>query len=266
MRAKTFLLAGFFVWVSTPLLFASLVGALDEISNQIDAGSSSGNPAPPAVNPPAAVPYPGTPLNSTTDPVTGNTSATYKNPDGSYTVRETDASGRVISQKSFGGPNVNKPIPGLNASESSMIQIAPDGSVNAGKLSEGSARDTVTGTTVAVQGNADGTRTVTTTDANGKVLSKENRGKEPNGGSAYDASTGKTTTSTANGDGTRTVTTTDKNGNVISQERRGKQPAGASSYDPATGITTSSVRQADGSRLVTQTDASGKVLSQEVRR
>jgi hypothetical protein len=117
-------------------------------------------------------------------------------------------------------------------------------------------------TTTSVR-NPDGTRTVTKTDKNGKVLSKKVVGKEPTSASATDTKTGITTTSVRNPDGTRTVTRTDKNGKVLSKKVVRKEPTSASATDTKTGITTTSVRNPDGTRTVTSTDKDGNILSRE---
>lgn len=275
IRALRLFLFGLFF--SAPV-FAGLVDALNEISNEIE---SSGNPpSAPNNNPPvaprtgpAAIPpsvpvpdYKGLPALSSNTNLEGNQTATYKNPDGSYTVVERDAGGEILSEKSFGQP-AGDGTPILSASQgSTFVNIAADGSVKVENLASGSVTDVQTGTTVSVQANTDGTREVTTIDGNGQAISTENRGKEPVGGSSYDPATGKTVNSEAQEDGSRLVTTRDQAGNVLSQETRGQnEPVGASSYDPATGNTISSVRQADGSRVVTTTDRDGRVISQETR-
>ena len=78
--------------------------------------------------------------------------------------------------------------------------------------------DKKTGISTTSVKNPDGTRTVTRTDKDGNVLSKETVGKAPVSASATDTKTGITTTSVKNPDGTRTVTKTDKNGNILSRE------------------------------------------------
>ncbi|GBE42946.1 hypothetical protein BMS3Bbin10_01017 [bacterium BMS3Bbin10] len=127
-----------------------------------------------------------------------------------------------------------------------------------------SSTDNKTGVTTKSVKNPDGTRTVTKTDKDGNVLSKETVGKSPASASATDTKTGITTKSVRNPDGTRTVTRTDKDGNVLSKETVGKSPDSASSTDTKTGITTKSVKNPDGTRTVTKTDKNGEVISRVI--
>ena len=129
--------------------------------------------------------------------------------------------------------------------------------------SSASANDKKSETTMTSVRNPDGTRTVTKTDKNGKVLSKKIVGKSPASASSTDTTTGVTTKSVRNPDGTRTVTKTDKNGNILSKKVVGKEPTSASATDSKTGITTKSIRNHDGTRTVTKTDRHGNVLSRE---
>jgi hypothetical protein len=76
-----------------------------------------------------------------------------------------------------------------------------------------------TGVTTKSEQNPDGTRTVTKTDKDGKLISKETVGKEPASASSTDPETGVTTKSVRNPDGTRTVTKTDAQGNILSREK-----------------------------------------------
>ena len=106
----------FGVFFSVPV-FAGLVDALNEISSEIE---SSGNSSPasnnhPPVAPrtgPAAIPpvapvpdYKGLSALSSSTNLEGNQTATYKNPDGSYTVVERNAGGGNFSEKSFCQPS-----------------------------------------------------------------------------------------------------------------------------------------------------------------
>jgi len=126
-----------------------------------------------------------------------------------------------------------------------------------------SSTDTNTETITTSVKNADGTRTVTKTDKNGKVLSEETVGKSPAFASSTDRKTGVTTKSVRNPDGTRTITKTDKDGIVLSKETVGKAAASASSTDLKTNVTIKSVANPDGSRTVTTTGKDGIVLSRE---
>lgn len=84
-------------------------------------------------------------------------------------------------------------------------------------LPSASSYDPETGVTVTSQGNADGSRTVTTTAADGTVTSVENKpapGESHPSVSATEPSTGQTTTITEDNIGTRT-TVTDRDGNVV---------------------------------------------------
>ena len=123
--------------------------------------------------------------------------------------------------------------------------------------------DANAGTTTTSVKNSDGSRTVTKTDKDGNVLSKETVGKSPATASSTDKKTGITTKSVRNPDGTRTVTKTDMDGNLLSREKVGKSPDSASSTEMNTGKTITSVANPDGSRTVTKTDKDGNVLSRE---
>ncbi len=266
---KKTLFAALLISSNAAVLHAGLVDALNEISNEIDA--SGGNASPPAESS-AQAPVQSSatnglsPLSTNTDP-SGKSTSTYKNPDGSYTVIEKDAKGNVLSEKKFGDASEGALPPVAEPGESTIIDIGHDGSIKQQILASGTATDTVTGETTKVESNQDGTRTVTQSDKDGKVLSTETRGKEASGGSSYDPVTGQKITSEIRDDGSHLVTTTDKDGKVVSQEVTGKgQPVGGSAYDPDTGITTTSYRQPDGSRLVTKTDSTGAVISRETKR
>ena len=88
-----------------------------------------------------------------------------------------------------------------------------------------SSRDPRTGVTTTSCGNPDGSRTVTRTDRNGKVIdSKHIPKKRLPSASSRDSRTGVTTTSRGNADGSRTVTRTDRNGRVIDVRRRPRNP------------------------------------------
>jgi len=134
------------------------------------------------------------------------------------------------------------------------------------KSPSASSTEKQTGVTTTSKSNPDGTHTITKTDKDGNLLSKEKVGPQPASASSTDTSTGVTTTSVRNPDGSRTVTKTDKDGNLLSKEKVGPQPASASSTDTSTGITTTSVRNPDGSRTVTKTDKDGNVISREKAR
>ncbi len=82
-----------------------------------------------------------------------------------------------------------------------------------------SATNKKTGITTKSVQNPDGTRTVTKTDKDGNILSRERTAKSQASASSTIPETGQITTSVANRDGSRTVTTTDKSGNILSRER-----------------------------------------------
>lgn len=131
-----------------------------------------------------------------------------------------------------------------------------------GKQSSVSSSDAESGVTTTSVRNADGSRTVTVTDASGKVLDTHVvPARAPASASATDPATGITTKSVRNDDGSRTVTRTDADGSVLSSHVvPATAPDEASATDQA-GTTTRSVRNPDGSRTVTVTDSSGKALS-----
>jgi hypothetical protein len=85
--------------------------------------------------------------------------------------------------------------------------------------SSASSTDRKTGITTTSLKNPDGTRTVTKTDKNGKLISRVIVDKSPDSASSTDLRTKVTIKSVANPDGSRTVTTTDKNGTVLSRKR-----------------------------------------------
>ncbi len=91
------------------------------------------------------------PVNITPDP-TGNTSAIYRNADGTHTMVKRNSSGKTIHEQTFGG-----------------MQMQNTGVIKgAGILTELKA-----GESLKAEGNADGTRTVTKTDSSGKIISQE---------------------------------------------------------------------------------------------
>ena len=95
-----------------------------------------------------------------------------------------------------------------------VLTIAQSGSA-AEDQPMGSGYDPATGETITVTKNADGTREVVKTDANGKELSRETRGNEPVskakpntdpiGGSSVNPENEIKTEVILNGDGTRTI-------------------------------------------------------------
>jgi len=82
-----------------------------------------------------------------------------------------------------------------------------------------SSTDLNTGEITTSVKNPDGSRTVTKTDKDGKLLSSKTIRKSPASASSTDPNTGETTTSVANPDGSRTVTKADAEGNVLSREK-----------------------------------------------
>ncbi len=80
-----------------------------------------------------------------------------------------------------------------------------------------STTDPKTGITTKSVKNPDGTRTITRTDKNGKVLSERTVGKTSTSASMTDPETGITTKSVKNSDGSRTITRTDARGTVLSR-------------------------------------------------
>lgn len=165
-----------------------------------------------------------------------------------------DISDKLGGLKKWGKPNLKLRVSG-NCSPSK-------GPATAGLT------DPKTGITTTSVDNPDGSRTVTRTDRDGKVLSTEVvPAKSAATASSTDTKTGITTTSVDNPDGSRTVTRTDRDGKVLSTEivpAKGAGPTIASSTDPETGITTTSIGNPDGSHTVTRTDRDGKVLSTEM--
>jgi len=132
----------------------------------------------------------------------------------------------------------------------------------AGRQASASSRDPQTGVTTQSVRNADGSRTVTITGADGKVIEQHQVPANPPASmSATDRDTGVTTTSVRNEDGSRTVTRTGADGKVLSSDVVPAHAPAQASATGAAGTTTRSVRNADGSRTVTTTDAGGKVLS-----
>ena len=107
----------------------------------------------------------------------------------------------------------------LGAMNCVTIMIEGAGSSSNETPDSADSTDANTGTTTTSVQNLDGSRTITKTDKDGNVLSKETVGKSPASASSTDQKTGVTTTSVANPDGTRTVTKTDKDGNILSREQ-----------------------------------------------
>lgn len=91
----------------------------------------------------------------------------------------------------------------------------------------GSSRDTSSGVTTSVYKNADGTRDVVRTDANGRELSRETHGNEP-----------------------------------VTKAKPNTDPVGGSSTNPDNGITTQVILNANGSRTIIITQ-NGKELHRE---
>ena len=93
------------------------------------------------------------------------------------------------------------------------------------------ATDPRTGITTRSVRNDDGSRTITRTDAAGKVLSTEVVARQGAAAASARDDAGNTTRSVRNADGSRTVTITDAAGNVISTEVR--PPSTAARANPA---------------------------------
>lgn len=262
-----FLFLAFFFFSGTA--FAGAADSLEDIVKKIQGGGGASPSPSPAPNP--QIPsftdsgaVFGKPLASSTD-MEGKTTSTYKNADGSYTVVETDRSGVQLSARNFPGLPVLTEAKTIESGSSTFIRINPNGEVEMEPMLEGEAAGSETGMTTSVYPESDGTRTVTTRDADGKVVSTERRGNEPAGGSSADPQTG-VTSSVQIVNGQWKVTQKDAEGKVISSTVRNPNGAvGSSSYDAATGITTTSTRNEDGSHTVVKTDASGKIISSEVR-
>lgn len=113
------------------------------------------------------------------------------------------------------------------------------------KLPSASSTERRSGVTTTARGNADGSRTNTRTNRNGRVLDERTGRPDPRPSmSSTDRNTGVTTTVRTNPDGSRTVTKTNRKGRVISEQRRsgpGANRPWASAYDPDTGTRTTSV-------------------------
>ena len=141
-------------------------------------------------------------------------------------------------------------------SDNAGTQVAKPRSASA------SSTDEETGLTTTSERNADGSRTVTVTDSDGKVVSKETVPSSSRPSiTMTDPASGISTTSVRNTDGSRTITRTDAEGNELSSRTvSGDEPAEASSTDPS-GTTARSVRNADGSRTITVADADGNAIS-----
>ncbi|GEM_PF-2280742 len=221
-------------------------------------------PPPPAASPvePPAEFYPGAEaVYTTTDPLVGDSRGLIRKPDGSMAFVEKDVNGNVISEVPVpaGDSEMFKPTePGgtvdldqlpdgtwevrqydqdgnLVAVEplSGQEKAAPEEEAPAPaptrprELPSASSTDPATGITTTSQGNADGSRTVTRTDADGNVLSQETMPPAGQGlpsASAYDPATGITTTAQGNADGSHTVT-----------QSRDSAPAVSSAEPPAAG-------------------------------
>jgi hypothetical protein len=85
-----------------------------------------------------------------------------------------------------------------------------------------SGSSTWNGRTTNVRGEANGSRTRTTTDHRTGRTTTSNSAKDPVGGSSRNPFTGETTSSYQNPNGTRTVTVTDEAGSVISKRIEGQ--------------------------------------------
>lgn len=175
-------------------------------------------------------------------------------------IEDADARARCAAEVKAARSGLKTPSADLEQGETakteSKDQKAPD------EPSSASSSDADTGVTTTSVRNADGSRTVTLTDASGNVLDTHVvPAKAPVSASATDPATGITTKSVRNDDGSRTVTRTDADGNVLSSHSvPATAPDQASATDQA-GTTSRAVRNPDGSRTVTITDADGKVLS-----
>ena len=108
------------------------------------------------------------------------------------------------------------------------------------KLPSAASKDLQTGITTRSTKNADGSRTVRTTDKKGKLISKEEippRGTASPSAEAHYPAAGVTVTYTTNADGSRTVRVTNTDGTLIGERRipkRGTGSPSASAYDPKT--------------------------------
>jgi hypothetical protein len=175
-------------------------------------------------------------------------------------IADADARARCIAELTAGKAGAKPPA-------AAAKKKAPDtvrGDKSPGRKASGSSRNPETGVTTTSVRNADGSRTVTVTGADGKVIETHQvPANPPASRSVTDRAPGVTTTSVRNEDGSRTVTRTGADGKVLSSHVvPAHAPAQASATDAA-GTTVRSVRNADGSRTVTTTDAGGRVLSTE---
>lgn len=121
----------------------------------------------------------------------GTSVTSRRNRDGSRTVIERDRNGKIVKER------IEKKQARKNAKKPRQRQ-----------LPSASSTDPNSGITTTVQGNRDGSRTVTKTDRRGRVISTERRGGPGANrpwASAYDPDTRTRTTAIGNGNGTRTV-------------------------------------------------------------
>lgn len=254
---------------TAPRASASLVGALDDITEQIgSSGSGSGSgssastsspAAQPAQPPPAPAPQgpefgpaddvvtdPPAPVSqtpgegtTTVDPETGIATTVVEKPDGSRIVTQRDKDGRVLKEEFF-----------------------PPGSDTPDAVKE---LDPETGNTRTTAFHKDGSKSILTTNSDGFLVDEKYEDAPRASASMYDPETGTTMTSVKNADGSRTVTKTDKDGNILAQETLpapGKGGASASAYDPKTGRTTTSTLNPDGSRSVVTKDKQGGIVAE----
>ncbi|MCG3176655.1 MAG: hypothetical protein MOGMAGMI_01613 [Candidatus Omnitrophica bacterium] len=253
-----------------PTAHASLVSALDDITEQMGGSGSGGSgnsstssqqpPAPPPAPAPsvpegpefgpadepaapesrvAPEPSPVSEGRTTTDPETGISTTVVEKPDGSRIVTQKDKDGRVLKEEFF-----------------------PPGSDTPDAVKE---LDPETGNTTTTAYHKDGSKSILTTNSDGFLVGEKYEEAPRASASMYDPETGTTMTSVKNADGSRTVTKTDKDGNILAQETLpapGKGGASASAYDPKTGQTTTSTLNSDGSRSVVTKDKQGNVVSE----
>jgi hypothetical protein len=165
---------------------------------------------------------------SSRDPVTGITTMSTRNPDGSYTITQVDRAGRT----------------------STRIQPArqPAGA---------STRDRDTGVTTSSRRNPDGSYTITRTDRRGRSTTQVRPAREPASATTRDPRTGVSTSSRRNADGSFTITETDGRGRSTTRNRPAREPASASCHDPESGRTVSATNLPPDRRRVVVTDRSG---------
>ena len=227
-------------------------------------------PAPPP--PPPAEFYPGAePVYTTKDPLVGDSRGLVRMPDGSMKFVEKDVNGNVTSETPVPAADAEKfkptepggtvdldklpdgtwevrqydqdgnlvsvdPLSGQEKEEPQEAP-APAPARRQRELPSASMTDPATGITTTSQGNPDGSRTVTKTDADGNVISEERmpaRGEGLPSASSYDPKTGVTTTSQGNADGSRTVTKSEEVGPTPAPMGREGAPAGSAAPTPAT--------------------------------